>query len=135
GCIAEDVSSIKAEDAGVCFIKGDTPIFVSGSRWFGRFATEATGFDWTMTAFPGADLSLGSSGNLWVVPENAANKELAYKFIDITMCPEIQAIIGINGGLPVSANEADTIAEKRVELISTFNRILDKVVLSFYPDW
>jgi raffinose/stachyose/melibiose transport system substrate-binding protein len=135
GYIAKDVSSIKAEDAGVSFINGKSPIFVSGSWWFGRFATEATGFDWTMTAFPGADLSLGSSGNLWVVPENAANKDLAYKFIDVTMRPEIQAIIGNNGGLPVAANEADITDEKSAELISTFNGILEKDGLSFYPDW
>ena len=57
GYIASDVSSIKAEDAGVAFINGTAPIFVSGSWWYGRFVSEATGFDWTMTAFPGADLS------------------------------------------------------------------------------
>ena len=34
--------------------------------------------------------TLGSSGNLWVVPENAKAKDLAYDFIDITMRPEIQ---------------------------------------------
>lgn len=135
GYIAKDVSSVKAEDAGVSFINGSSPIFVSGSWWYGRFAAEATGFDWTMTAFPGADLSLGSSGNLWVVPENAENKDLAYRFIDITMRPEIQAIIGNSGGLPVAADPADITDEKSSELIDTFNGILDKDGLSFYPDW
>ncbi|PCE14437.1 sugar ABC transporter substrate-binding protein [Microbacterium sp. SZ1] len=135
GYIASDVSSVKAEDAGVSFINGTSPIFVSGSWWFGRFVAEATGFDWTMTAFPGADLSLGSSGNLWVVPENAANKELAYEFIDITMRPEIQAIIGNNGGLPVAADTADITDEKSAALIETFNGVLDADGLSFYPDW
>lgn len=135
GYIASDVSSVKAEDAGVSFINGSAPIFVSGSWWFGRFVAEATGFDWTLTAFPGADLSLGSSGNLWVVPENAANKELAYEFIDITMRPEIQAIIGNNGGLPVAVDAADISDPKSAELIETFNGILDADGLSFYPDW
>ncbi|TDN91816.1 extracellular solute-binding protein [Microbacterium sp. BK668] len=135
GYIAKDVSSVKAEDAGVSFINGTAPIFVSGSWWYGRFVEEATGFDWTMTAFPESDLSLGSSGNLWVVPENAANKELAYEFIDITMRPEIQAIIGNNGGLPVAANPEDITDAKSQELISTFNGILDDDGLSFYPDW
>lgn len=135
GYIASDVSSVKAEDAGVSFINGSAPIFVSGSWWFGRFVAEATGFDWTLAAFPGADLSLGSSGNLWVVPENAANKELAYEFIDITMRPEIQAIIGNNGGLPVAVDAADITDPKSAELIETFNGILDADGLSFYPDW
>jgi raffinose/stachyose/melibiose transport system substrate-binding protein len=135
GYIASDVSSIKAEDAGVAFINGTAPIFVSGSWWYGRFVSEATGFDWTMTAFPGADLSLGSSGNLWVVPENASNKELAYKFIDITMRPEIQAIIGNNGGVPVAANTSDITDAKSKELISAFTDITKQDGLSFYPDW
>lgn len=136
GYIAKDVSSVKAEDAGVSFINGTAPIFVSGSWWFGRFVNEATGFDWTLKAFPDeTKLSLGSSGNLWVVPENAANKELAYEFIDITMRPEIQAIIGNNGGVPVAADPADITDEKSAELIETFNGILADDGLSFYPDW
>ena len=81
------------------------------------------------------ELSLGSSGNLWVVPENAANKELAYEFIDITMRPEIQAIIGNNGGVPVAADPADITDAKSQELIATFNGVLDNDGLSFYPDW
>ncbi|MET2010608.1 extracellular solute-binding protein [Microbacterium chocolatum] len=135
GYIASDVSSVKAEDAGVGFINGTYPIFVSGSWWYGRFIAEATDFDWTMQAFPETTLSLGSSGNLWVVPENAANKDLAYEFIDITMRPEIQAIIGNNGGVPVAADPADITDPKSQELIATFNGVLDDDGLSFYPDW
>ncbi len=81
--------------------------------WFGRFVAEATGFDWSMAAFPGADLSLGSSGNLWVVPENASNKDLAYEFIDITMRPEIQAIIGNNVGVSPSRRTPPTSPTRR----------------------
>ncbi|MBF4561551.1 extracellular solute-binding protein [Microbacterium sp. VKM Ac-2870] len=135
GYIAKDVSSIKAEDAGVSFINGTSPIFVSGSWWYGRFTEQATSFDWTMQAFPGSKLSLGSSGNLWVVPENAKNKDLAYKFIDITMRPEIQAIIGNNGGLPVAADPKDITDAKSKDLISAFNGVLSQDGLSFYPDW
>ena len=135
GYIASDVSSVVAEDAGVSFINGTSPIFVSGSWWYGRFVAEATGFEWSMTSFPESQLSLGSSGNLWVVPANAANAELAYEFIDITMRPEIQAIIGNNGGVPVAADPADITDEKSAALIETFNGILDEDGLSFYPDW
>ena len=134
GYIASDVSSVKAEDAGVSFINGTAPIFVSGSWWYGRFVEEA-GFDWTLQSFPDTQLSLGSSGNLWVVPENAANKELAYEFIDITMRPEIQAIIGNNGGVPVAADPSDITDPKSQELIAAFNAITEQDGLSFYPDW
>ena len=54
GYIASDVSSVKAEDAGVSFINGTAPIFVSGSWWFGRFVEQA-GFDWTLQAVPGLE--------------------------------------------------------------------------------
>ncbi|MFS0735211.1 extracellular solute-binding protein [Microbacterium sp. 1P10UB] len=135
GYISKDVSGVKAEDAGVSFINGTAPIFVSGSWWYGRFVDEISGFDFGIFPFPDSDLSLGSSGNLWVVPENAKNKELAYKFIDITMRPEIQALIGNNGGLPVAAQESDITDPKSLELIQAFNAVNEKDGLSFYPDW
>lgn len=135
GYLSPDVSGMKAEDAGTAFIAGDYPMFVSGSWWYGRFNTEITDFEWGIFPFPGSELSLGSSGNLWVVPENAQNKELAYEFIDITMRPEIQAIIGNNGGVPVAADPADISDPKSQELIGAFNAITEQDGLSFYPDW
>lgn len=135
GYISKDATGMKAEDAGTAFINGTYPMFVSGSWWYGRFIAEMTNAEWGIFPFPGADFSLGSSGNLWVVPENAKNKELAYKFIDITMRPEIQAIIGNNGGVPVAAEPADITDPKSQELISAFNAVTDADGLAFYPDW
>jgi len=135
GYISADATGMKAEDAGVAFISGQYPMFVSGSWWYGRFASEISDFDWGIFPFPGSDLSLGSSGNIWVIPEKAANKDLAEKFIDITMRPEIQAIMGNNGGVPVAANENDITDEKSKELIAAFNAITAKDGLAFYPDW
>ncbi|MCP2636188.1 extracellular solute-binding protein [Microbacterium sp. HD4P20] len=135
GYISPDVTGLKAEDAGVSFINGNSPIFVSGSWWYGRFVDEIDGFDWGLFPFPDSELSLGSSGNLWVVPERSGSKDLAYEFIDITMRPEIQALIGNNGGLPVAADEADITDEKSLELIQAFNAVNENDGLSFYPDW
>ena len=72
---------------------------------------------------------------MWVVPTNAKNPELAYEFIEITMRPEIQAILGNNGGLPVAADIEDITDEKSKELIEQFNTINERDGLSFYPDW
>lgn len=135
GYISADSSGLKAEDAGVGFISGDYPIFFSGSWWYGRFVSEITDFEWGTFLFPEAELSPGSAGNMWVVPEKAKNKELAYEFIDITMRPEIQAILGNNGGVPVAADEADITDEKSKELIANFNALTEKDGISFYPDW
>jgi raffinose/stachyose/melibiose transport system substrate-binding protein len=135
GYVAPDSASLKAEDMGVAFINGTTPMIVSGSWWYGRFVSEIDGFDWGVFNFPGNTLNAGSSGNLWVVPENSSNKELAYDFIDITMRPEIQALLGNNGGLPVAADPADITDAKSAELIEAFNEVLDNDGLAFYPDW
>ena len=134
GWISKDVTGIKAEDMGTTFMSGGAPIMVSGSWWAGRVADEAT-FDWGTFLFPGSDMAPGSGGNLWVVPENAANKDLAYEFIDITMRPEIQNLIGNNGGVPVKADPADITDPKSQELIANFNTLLDRDGLAFYPDW
>jgi raffinose/stachyose/melibiose transport system substrate-binding protein len=135
GYISKDSTGLKAEDAGVAFINGTNPIFYSGSWWYGRMVTDITTFDWGTFLFPGATMSPGSSGNLWVVPENSKQKDLAYKFIDITMSPEIQALIGNNGGIPVAAAAADITDPKSQELIANFNTLTDQDGLAFYPDW
>lgn len=134
GYIAKDATGMKAEDAGVSFINGQAPMFFSGSWWYGRFVTEAK-FNWSTFLFPGATMAPGSSGNLWVVPENAENKDLAYKFIDITMSPEIQNLMGNNGGVPVAADEAAITDAKSKELIANFNTLTERDGIGFYPDW
>jgi raffinose/stachyose/melibiose transport system substrate-binding protein len=135
GYISTDATGFKAEDAGTAFINGTYPMFYSGSWWHNRFTTEATGFEWGTFLFPEAEMSPGSAGNMWVVPEKAANKELAYEFIDITMRPEIQALIGNNGGIPVAADAADITDPKSQELIGNFTALTEKDGIAFYPDW
>jgi raffinose/stachyose/melibiose transport system substrate-binding protein len=135
GYISKDSTGLKAEDAGTAFINGTYPIFFSGSWWHNRFTTEASGFEWGTFLFPEAEFSPGSAGNMWAVPENAKNKELAYEFIDITMRPEIQALIGNNGGIPVAADTADITDPKSQELIGNFNTLTEQDGIAFYPDW
>lgn len=135
GYISKDSTGLKAEDAGTAFINGTNPIFYSGSWWYGRMVTDVKTFDWGTFLFPGAQLSPGSSGNIWVVPQNSKNKDLAYKFIDITMSPEIQALIGNSGGIPVAAEPSAIADPKSKELIDNFNTLTARDGLAFYPDW
>ena len=135
GYISRDSAGIKAEDMGVAFTQGRFPILISGSWWYGRFAKEISNFQWGSFLFPGNKLHPGSSGNLWVVPTKSKAKSLAYDFIDITMTPEIQNLLGNSGGVPVAA-EPDAITDaKSKELIGNFNTILKDDGLAFYPDW
>ncbi|MGI5375831.1 ABC transporter substrate-binding protein [Streptomyces sp. CA-251387] len=134
GYIGKTSTSTKAEDAGVSFIQGRAPILFSGSWWYGRFQAEAE-FDWGTFLWPGSDLTLGSGGNLWVVPKNAKNKDLAYDFIDITMSKKIQNLLGNKGGVPVAADASAITDPKSKTLIGNFNTLSQRDGLAFYPDW
>jgi raffinose/stachyose/melibiose transport system substrate-binding protein len=109
-------------------------MIVSGSWWYGRFKDEIT-FNWDTFLFPGNTLNAGSSGNIWVVPETSKAKDLAYDFIDITLRPEVQALIGNNGGVPVDADPSKISDPKDKKLIENFNTITQNDGLAFYPDW
>jgi raffinose/stachyose/melibiose transport system substrate-binding protein len=135
GYIGKDSAAIKAEDMGVSFIGGKYPILVSGSWWFGRFASDIKDFEWGSFLWPGNTMNAGSSGNIWVVPENAKNKDLAYDFIDITMKKDIQNLLGNSGGIPVAADPAAITDPKSKELIENFNALSTSDGLAFYPDW
>ena len=135
GFISEDSVSMKAEDMGLAFIGGQNPIMVSGSWWYGRLMNEIDTFDWDIFLFPGNQFHPGSGGNLWVVPANSTNKELAYDFIDITLQPDVQTILGNAGGIPVNAN-LDEIDDPQIRsLIAGFDEIVQSNGLAFYPDW
>ncbi|CAG6396398.1 extracellular solute-binding protein [Streptomyces cocklensis] len=134
GYIAKTSSGAKAEDAGVSFISGKSPIFFSGSWWYGRFKTENK-FAWGTFLWPGSKLTPGSGGNLWVVPKNARNKQLAYDFIDITMKKGIQNALGNNGGIPVAADPAAITDPQSKTLIDDFTTVTAADGLAFYPDW
>ncbi|MFF7263478.1 extracellular solute-binding protein [Streptomyces sp. NPDC008159] len=134
GYISERSSGTKSEDAGVSFIRGKAPILFSGSWWYGRFTEEAS-FDWGTFLWPDSELTLGSGGNLWVVPEGAKNKELAYDFIDITLSEKIQNLLGDKGGVPVAADPAAVTDPRAKALIDDFTTLARDDGLAFYPDW
>ena len=135
GFIAKNSAGIKAEDMGVAFEQGKFPMMISGSWWYGRFANEIKNYQWGTFLFPGNTLHPGSSGNLWVVPEKSKAKSLAYDFIDITMKPEIQDLLGNNGGVPVASDPAKITDAKNKELIDNFAKVSSADGLAFYPDW
>ncbi|GAA0990941.1 extracellular solute-binding protein [Acrocarpospora macrocephala] len=135
GYVDKDSAGIKAEDMGVAFMSGKFPIMVSGSWWYGRVQSTVKDFEWGSFLWPGNQLAPGSSGNIWVVPEKAKNKDLAYDFIDITMSKEIQNLLGNSGGLPVAADPAAITDAKSKELVENFNKLSAQDGLAFYPDW
>ena len=65
----------------------------------------------------------------------AKNKDLAYKFMDITMRPDVQARLGNKGGVPVAAKASDITVPSSKLLIDNFNVLTKRDGLAFYPDW
>lgn len=135
GFISKDSTGLKAEDAGQAFMNGTYPMFFSGTWWFGRFQSEMSKVNWTFSTFPNTKKVVGSSGNIWVIPERSKRKDLAAKFIDMTLTPEVQNLMGNSGGVPIAADPSAITDEKSKELITSFNEVLDKNALAFYPDW
>ncbi|MEU4695644.1 ABC transporter substrate-binding protein [Nonomuraea dietziae] len=135
GYISKDAAGLKAQDMGDAFMAGKFPMMVSGSWWYGTVQSTVKDFEWGTFLWPGSRMAPGSSGNLWVVPERAKNKELAYDFIDITMSKEIQNLLGNSGGIPVAADTAAITDPKSKELIENFGRLAGQDGLAFYPDW
>jgi raffinose/stachyose/melibiose transport system substrate-binding protein len=135
GYIAKNSAGIKAEDMGVAWEQGKFPMVISGTWWYGRFASEVKNFQWGSFLFPGNTLHPGSSGNIWVVPAKSKNKSLAEDFIDATMKPDIQNLMGNNGGVPVAADPSKITDAKSKELIDLFDGVVKSDGLAFYPDW
>jgi raffinose/stachyose/melibiose transport system substrate-binding protein len=135
GYIAKDSAGVDAEGMGLSFMKGEFPIMISGSWWYGRVQSTVKDFEWDTFLFPGSEKALGSSGNLWVVPQSSENKELAYDFIDITMKKANQNLLGNSGGIPVAADAAAITDEKSKKLIENYQTLVDRDGLGYYPDW
>lgn len=115
GYISKDCTGIKAEDAGQSFMNGTYPMFFSGTWWFGRFQSDMKNANWTFSTFPNTDKVVGSSGNIWVIPENSKKKDLAAQFIDITLSDEVQNLMGNSGGLPIAA-DPDKITDEKTKV-------------------
>ncbi|ACU75801.1 extracellular solute-binding protein family 1 [Catenulispora acidiphila DSM 44928] len=135
GYISKDSAAVKAQDEANAFEQGKIPMMFSGNWWYGQFLSEVKGMQWGTFLFPGNTLQVGSSGNLWVVPTKAKNKDLAYDFIDTTLSKNVQNLMGNSGGVPVAADPAAITNPSSKELITEFDSITAKDGLGFYPDW
>jgi raffinose/stachyose/melibiose transport system substrate-binding protein len=122
-------------DANAAFQQGTFPMNLTGSWMFGTFLTGITDFDWGLFVMPGKTLNTGSGGNLWVVPQNAKNKDLAYDFIDLTLATKAQTVMANAGGIPVNADLSKIEDAHIAELNSAFSTIVQNDGLAFYPDW
>lgn len=135
GYIAKNSVGMTATQMGTAFENQKYPMMVSGSWWFGLFENEIKNFQWGTFLWPGNAMDPGSSGNLWVVPKNAASKQLAYDFINTTLQPAIQKSLASHGAVPVSASAAQVSDPQSRQLIAGYRTLAGRNGLAYYPDW
>jgi raffinose/stachyose/melibiose transport system substrate-binding protein len=135
GFYSPDATGIAYDDANASFIQGQVPMNLTGSWMFGAFMDQITDFEWGIFILPDKQFNIGSGGNLWIVPENATNKELAYEFISLTLDPEVQTVMANAGGIPINADLTQIEDERILELNAAFSTIAENDGLAFYPDW
>ena len=135
GYYGDNATGVIYDDANAAFVQGVTPMNLTGSWAFGGFQTSITDFEWGIFIMPGKQFNTGSGGNLWIVPENAKNKDLAYDFIELTLGVEAQTAMANAGGIPINADLTQIEDAKILELNAAFSSIVENDGLAFYPDW
>ena len=134
GYISTDSTGMNADDMTNQFMGGAGP-FVVGGTWLSTSYGNIEAFEASQFLFPGQKYAPGSTGNMWVVPVNAKNKEAAYDFIGITLSPEVQNIMGNEGGLPIAANSSEVTNPVGKTTTALFGELVGRGGLGYYPDW
>jgi len=135
GYISKDSTGMKDPDAALLFTSGKAPMYVSGTWNLGSFSSTIKDFKWGQFVIPTPKYSVGSTGNLWVVPKGSKNPDLAAQWISLTLSPKYQTELANNGGIAIAADPATITNPVGKNAIAVFNQIADKNGLGFYPDW
>lgn len=135
GYIDKRSTGLKADAAWDLFRSDKVPMVFTGTWMVGDFATNIKDFKWGQFLLPGAKAQVGSGGNIWAVPTNAKNKDLAYDFIDLTLETDHQNLMAKSGGVAVNADPAaitDPLGKFQNE---TFSQLVEDDALGLYGDW
>ena len=134
GYFDPNASGIGADDAVAAFQAGKCPLIYGGTWLDEGMQKNSVSFEWNKFLMPGG-LSVGSAGNLLVIPERSKHKDWAAECINMILSPEYQNMLGNNGGLPLLADESALTNPLTVKTYAQFKKILDNDALGMYPDW
>lgn len=135
GYYGSNALAVSYDDANAAFIQGIHPMYLTGSWMFSAFMSQITDFEWGIFVMLGKKLNTAAGGNIWIVPQNAKNKEGAYNFITLTLGKKAQTVMANAGAIPLNADPSQVENEKVRELIEAFNTIVANDGLAFFPDW
>lgn len=134
GYLGTRLASVTGDQMDQAWLSQKNPLLLEDSNAFTNIKASAK-FDWGTFALPDANLNVGSSGHLWAVPTKSSNKELAYDWINTTLSPEVQNVMGKNAGLPL-AGDPSVISDPQVKALSEqFQTLVDGDKLSYFPDY
>lgn len=135
GYISRNATGLKAEDIVVSFIKGEYPMYQTGTWNQGRFLEQIKNFDWEASILPGSKFAEGCTGNLLTIPEKSKHKELAAQLLNNVLQVKEQNFIAKNGGIPLAANLDTVDNPKNKAMIEGYTKFAGKNALSYYPDY
>jgi len=135
GYVPKDASGLKDDDATNLFVSGKSPMYIGGTWKLGTFESSIKDFKWSQFIMPTKQYSTGSTGNLWIVPKGAKNKDLAYDFIGITLSPKIQTALANNGAIAIAADPTTITNPVGQRQAALFDQIAKRNGLGFYLNW
>lgn len=134
GYFEPNVSGVSPDDAVAAFQKGDAAMVMGGSWLDQGMYDNVKSFKYGKFLVPGK-LSVGSAGNLLVIPSRSKNKDLAAEFINLILSKKYQNMLGNEGGLPLLA-DPNAITNPPAKLTGTeFVKAVKANALAMYPDW
>lgn len=134
GYFDANVSGITADDAVAAFQAGKNPLILGGTWLDEGMQKNTVDFKWGKFQNPG-NLSVGSAGNLLVIPSKSKQKDLAAEFINMVLSQKYQNMLGDNGGLPLLADQSALTNELTKKSYAVFDQIVKQDGLGMYPDW
>jgi raffinose/stachyose/melibiose transport system substrate-binding protein len=134
GYFEPNASGVKADDAVAEFQSGKAAMMIGGSWLDGSMQTKISTFSYGKFLVPGT-LTVGSAGNLLVIPTKSKNKDLAAEFINMTLSKKYQNYLGNAGGLPLFADPAAIANPGAILTATPFGQAVKKNALAMYPDW
>src|SRR3954453_19400939 len=117
---------MKDPDAALLFTSGKAPMYVSGTWNLGPFSSTIKDFKWGQFLIPTPKYSVGSTGNLWVVPKGSKNPELAQEWISLLLSGKYQTEQANNGGVSIAADPTTVTNPVGQNAAAVFKEIADK---------
>jgi len=142
GYFEPNVAGVTADDAVQAFEQGNSAMILGGS-WLDQKIYDdvqvAKKFNFGKFLLPGVTagkgLTVGSAGNLFVIPTKSKQKALAAEFINLTLTKKYQNMLGNAGGLALLADPAAITNAAAQKTLPAFVKAVKANSLGMYPDW